>query len=100
MRLPLAILAAGLIAGPVAADPAPATPAQGHAQRAAPAKLGGAKTICRTNDSMQAVDREPRARARRLDQLPPANLQLAVQREVDGCIEPVIVRYDFRGRGR
>lgn len=98
MRLPLAILAAGLIAGPAAADPAP--PARHHVPEAAPAKLGGAKTICRTNDSMQAVESEPRARARRLDQLPPANLQLAVQREVGGCIEPVIVRYEFRGSGR
>lgn len=100
MRLPLAILAAGLIVGPAAADPTPQAPAQGRVLHAAPAKLGAAKTICRTNDSMQAVEREPQARARRLDQLPAANLQLAVQREVDGCIEPVIVRYDFRGRGR
>ena len=29
----------------------------------------------------------------RLDRLPAGNLELAVQREVDGCIEPTIIRY-------
>ena len=36
-------------------------------------------------------------RAQRLDTLPGANLHLAVQREVDGCIEPVVVRQDIGG---
>jgi hypothetical protein len=32
---------------------------------------------------------------KRLDELPPANLMLAVVREVDGCNEPVVVRYGY-----
>ena len=36
--------------------------------------------------------RESSARAQRLGELPAADLSLAVQREVDGCVEPVIVR--------
>lgn len=44
--------------------------------------------------------REPRAvKPRRLDELPPANLYLAVVDEVDGCIEPRLVRQGI-GAGR
>jgi len=32
-------------------------------------------------------------RANRLGELPPGNLELTVMQEVDGCQEPVIVRY-------
>ena len=42
-------------------------------------------------DSAEAV------RPRKLTELPPGNLQLAVHREVDGCPVPVIVRYNFVG---
>jgi hypothetical protein len=49
---------------------------------------------CRQHDAMQAtrgINSAPPAR--RLDQLPPGNIELTVQREMDGCIEPVIVHY-------
>ena len=39
------------------------------------------------------ADSPPKAELKRLDELPPANMVLAVVREVDGCIDPVIVRY-------
>jgi hypothetical protein len=32
---------------------------------------------------------------KRLDELPPANLMLAVVREVEGCNEPVVVGYGY-----
>jgi hypothetical protein len=32
---------------------------------------------------------------KRLDELPSANLTLAVLREIDGCNEPVVVRYGY-----
>lgn len=35
--------------------------------------------------------------ANRLADLPPGSLHLAVQREVDGCVEPVIVRQNVGG---
>lgn len=38
------------------------------------------------------------AQFRKLVELPPANLQLAVLRTEDGCIVPVIVRYGIGGR--
>lgn len=38
------------------------------------------------------------ARFRRLDQLPPANLHLAVLRQVDGCTKPTIIRHNVGGR--
>lgn len=38
------------------------------------------------------VLRERSSRAQRLGELPAADLSLAVQRQVNGCVEPVIVR--------
>jgi hypothetical protein len=49
---------------------------------------------CRRHDLQQATRGiDPPPSPRRLDQLPPGNLELAVQRQVDGCIEPTIIRY-------
>jgi hypothetical protein len=33
------------------------------------------------------------SQARPLGEMPPANLTLAVYNEVDGCLEPIVVRY-------
>ena len=43
------------------------------------------------------TDNAEPVRPRKLTELPPGNLQLAVHREVDGCPVPVIVRYNFVG---
>lgn len=49
---------------------------------------------CRSVDvRIAARGVNPPPPARRLDRLPPGNLELTVQREVDGCIEPTIIRY-------
>lgn len=39
-------------------------------------------------------------RPRRLNELPPALLELTVMRRVDGCVRPVIVRQDVGRRRR
>lgn len=40
------------------------------------------------------------AGAQTLKSLPPANMELAVERRVAGCADPVIVREDVQGDGR
>ncbi len=39
------------------------------------------------------------ARAKKLTELPKANLEVAVERSVAGCVRPVIIRYDAEGDG-
>jgi hypothetical protein len=41
--------------------------------------------------------REAPPPSQRLDRLPPGDLHLTVERQVDGCREPVIVRYNIGG---
>lgn len=49
---------------------------------------------CRSHVAQQATHAvNPPPPVQRLDRLPPGNLELAVQRQVDGCIEPTILRY-------
>lgn len=45
------------------------------------------------------VLREQSSRAQQLGALPAADLSLAVQRQVNGCVEPVIVREGFGAFG-
>jgi hypothetical protein len=44
-----------------------------------------------------SVLRHPTPRAQRLDQLPPGDLHLTVERQVNGCHQPVIVRENIGG---
>lgn len=93
------LLAAGLLALPLAASAAPAdtdrTPLQ-----AEPVPREGAQDAgragpeeCRT----LRVDRARRGAATpsRLGDLPPGDLHLTVQREVDGCLQDVIVNTGY-----
>lgn len=54
---------------------------------------------CTANGTYQAgwesslAHRNGRVVVQRLDQLPKANLEIAVARTIDGCAAPVIVRY-------
>ena len=41
------------------------------------------------------ADADTRPEARKLGDLPPGDLQLAVMREVAGCPDPVIIRYGY-----
>ena len=82
MRIAPALIALSLCAGPAAAQPTP------------PAGLK-----CQRPDAHQA-NRGASAQPRRLDQLPPGNLELAVWREIDRCQVPAIVRYNVEARRR
>ena len=64
----------------------------------APAQLGsGTGRVCaQPNVHMAEVATPPEARP--LGELPAGSLQLAVMREVDGCIEPVLVRQGIGGK--
>lgn len=44
-----------------------------------------------------AVLRRPSARAQRLNELPPGDLHLTVERQLGGCRQPVIVRENIGG---
>lgn len=89
------IAAATLILIPLSASAAPSqTETQApRATRADPATL--CTPFARTQRAQAAggaVLLQPPSRAQRLGELPAGDLSLAVQRQINGCIEPVIVR--------
>ena len=94
----LLILAAAL-AAPSSVSSAPAAPPQAVSPPGAPpAPISGRFTEnCRRPDVIPA-DVPATPEAKRLGELPPGDLILTVYREVDGCMEPMIVRYG-EGRG-
>ena len=72
--------------------PAAATPTPQAAAASAPAKCD------RFGHMDQAsVLRRTGPRAQRLDQLPPGDLHLTVERQINGCHQPVIVRQNLGG---
>ena len=93
MRLIPAMILALL---PLAAAAAP-TPdnAQAGSGATAPAK-------CNRFGRMEqaSVLRDAGPRTQRLDQLPPGDLHLAVDRQIDGCHQPTIVRQNIGGAFR
>lgn len=52
---------------------------------------------CPAPSPQLAVERSRGLQARRLDQLPSGRLELAVMREVDGCVIPAVVREGIGG---
>ncbi len=88
----LTILLAALLPGlaPLPASERPAT------APTADLRTGGfGKPDCPFRPDVLPVDQRSRPNAKRLGDLPPGDLRLAVLREVDGCPEPVIVRQGF-----
>jgi hypothetical protein len=73
----------------LAALPASAAPPSGPATRTT-------GDTCKRADLHQAETRK-RAESRKLGELPPGDTLLAVFNQVEGCMEPVIVRYGDRG---
>jgi hypothetical protein len=72
-------------AQPPAAEAKPRVPAEGVSSSGQP---------CRRPDMMMTGPKEGEAPgAKRLGELPSANLMLAVYDEVEGCMEPRVVRY-------
>ena len=69
---------------------------------AAPAERPGTVTVkteasCPYDLAMRHARREGSARVERLAELPPGDLFHAVAREVDGCLESVVVRQNIGG---
>jgi hypothetical protein len=85
MRL---LLFTAALALPAASSAGPA-PADSRSAEAAAAS----REDCPTDPNLHQADTPGPALVHRLGELPPGNLTLTVMREVDGCIEPVIVRY-------
>lgn len=91
----LLILAAALAAP--SSSPASPQPAARPSAQALPAPGLVSGRECRRPEAVMA--RTPAApQAKSLGELPPANLMLAVYNEVDGCMEPRVVRYGVGGR--
>ena len=87
------LLIASMTALPLAASAAEAPAGKAPAaSRNAPVAGVMDPTKCRRADVHRA-EGPGTAEMKPLHELPPANLELAVVREVDGCHEPVIVRY-------
>ena len=66
------------------------------ASAAAPTAPSAAADTCKRPD-LHYADTPQRAESRKLGELPPGDTLLAVYNQVEGCMEPVIVRY---GDGR
>lgn len=81
MRITPALIALSLCSAPAAALESRQDAAKCHARA----------------DLHQARRADP-GRPRRLDRLPPGNLELSVWREIDRCPVPAIVRYDVAPR--
>ena len=77
----------------------PLTFAAAHANPARPANSPTAPAKCDRFGRVQQVDALPRTplRAQRLGELPPGDLHLTVERRVNGCHQPVIVRENIGG---
>lgn len=66
------------------------------ASAAAPTAPNAAADTCKRPD-LRYADTRQRAESRKLGELPPGDTLLAVYNQVEGCMEPLIVRY---GEGR
>ncbi len=94
MRLAFLALASTVPAASSALPAAPPQPAQRLAHSAMPSRICG-------DDLKVRPVRSPRAaKPRRLGELPPGDLTLAVLNRVGDCIEPVTVRQGYGLGGR
>jgi hypothetical protein len=83
----------------------PLTFAAAHTNPARPANIATAPAKCDRFGRVEQIDALPRTppRAQRLGELPPGDLHLTVDRRVNGCHQPAIVRENIGGasfRGR
>jgi hypothetical protein len=82
MRIALVALLLALPAASAAGAPTPSS---------APNAVVGSR-LCVDPFKLRPVRKAPRVEARKLGELPPADLALAVVDRVGGCIEPRVVR--------
>jgi len=85
MRFSFLILLLAMLALPATAAAAPPGPAK-------------APSRCQNDRPVFAGEKDG-AKAKRLGELPPAQLYLSVDRKVAGCREPVIIRYGIGRAG-
>jgi hypothetical protein len=103
MRL---LILAAFLASPAASAPPPAAPTvkppAAEARPRLPAEgFSSSGQPCRRPDMLTTAPREGEAPgAKRLGELPSANLMLAVYDEVEGCMEPRVVRYGLGAGAR
>jgi hypothetical protein len=90
-----------LLAAQVAAAPPPAAPRE-WARRLKPhgIELGVVPAACGQSVTQVSGPRDFRPGVHVLADLPPAHLEIAVERSIGGCPAPIIVRYDVQGDGR
>ncbi len=96
MRLAFLALALTL---PAASSAQPAAPAQPADFPTRPAAAAADSRICRDDMKVRPIRSPEAARSRRLGELPPGDLTLAVLNRVGDCIEPVTVRQGLGGFG-
>lgn len=63
-------------------------------------ELGAAPPACRQTVTEVSGPRDFRPGVHTLADLPPAHMEIAVERSIGGCPAPIIVRYDVQGDGR
>jgi len=85
---PFILLAAASAADAPAAPQPQAVPPSGEIRLSSP-------DHCDRDGGVHTADAPGRVGARRLGDLPPGNLDLAVMRQIDGCPEPVTVAENF-----
>jgi hypothetical protein len=95
----LPLLAGAATPGPEAQRTPQASTAPQARQSEQPATCGPFARIEQAQRQDGVVLREQTSRAQRLGELPAGDLSLAVQRQVNGCVEPVIVREGFGAFG-
>ena len=89
-----------LLAPAAASADSPLRRAPTQAPAPAPAASAAQSANCQA-PTIREADRDSRqpTRPQSLGELPAGNLYLTVQRDVDGCIEPVLVRQGFGSQG-
>jgi len=90
-----------LLAAQVAAA-SPPVPQPSWVQRLSPHRLEltAVPAACRQSVTQVASPRDFRPGIHTLADLPPAHMEIAVERSIGGCPAPIIVRYDVQGDGR
>jgi hypothetical protein len=93
MRFVILFAAVVLPASSAAAPPPAVAPAPAPAPALPQSQGFGSASAACVNPNVHQAEGRGTAEAKRLGELPPANLYLSVMREVDGCNMPVIVNY-------
>jgi hypothetical protein len=90
-----------LLAAQIAAAPPPAAPREWvPGLKSHRIELTAIPAACRQGVTQVSGPSDFRPGIHTLADLPPAHLEIAVERSIGGCPAPIIVRYDVQGDGR